>query len=223
MQRQTPRPRAALACALTFGLAALAEAQIPQTFTNLQLHPKDISRVELVSVMRGFAGALGVRCNHCHVGPDNLEGMDFATDEKEAKRIARTMIQMVRTLNADFIARVPQREGGRQQVSCLTCHRSASRPPRPLEEILYETVRAQGLTAALKRYQELRDQFHGSGLYEANLGHHPKSLIALLNAGQIALAQGDSSAAQSYFRRALEIQPDNPAALKGLEAASKAR
>ena len=78
-------------------LASPASAQIPQTFTNLQVLPKDIPRAQLVSTMRGFAGALGVRCTHCHVGPDDLQGMDFATDEKESKKIARTMLRMVRT------------------------------------------------------------------------------------------------------------------------------
>ena len=81
------------ALGLLVAASMLAEAQIPQTFKNLQALPKDIPRAELVSTMRGVAGGLGVRCTHCHVGPDNLEGMDFASDEKPTKRAARLMIR----------------------------------------------------------------------------------------------------------------------------------
>jgi len=58
---------AALGALLT---ASPARAEIPDEFTNLEVLPEDITRGELVSIMRGFAGALGVRCNHCHVGED---------------------------------------------------------------------------------------------------------------------------------------------------------
>src|SRR5688572_31654917 len=110
--------------------APSAFAQIPQTFTNLQVLPKDIPRPQLVATMRGFAGALGVRCTHCHVGPDDLQGMDFATDEKESKKVARTMLRMVRGINADVIGTLPAADPPRQQVTCLTCHRREAKPPR---------------------------------------------------------------------------------------------
>ncbi len=220
-------------------------AQIPATFKNLQLLPKDIPRGELVATMRGMTGALGVRCTHCQVGPDNLQGMDFAIDEKDAKRAARVMIQMVRAMNADFMSKVPPREGGRMQVTCHTCHRADARPQRPLEEILYETAAAQGVPAALQQYKKFRDEFHGSGFYDfrertlnvlatrlldtmrpadalavlkANLELFPKSPIALASAGQLSLTLDDRSGAEAYFRRALEVDPKNGIALRGLEA-----
>ena len=56
---------------------ATANAQVPDEFTNLKVLPKDIGKRELISVMRAFSSALGVRCKHCHMGPDNLQGMDF--------------------------------------------------------------------------------------------------------------------------------------------------
>lgn len=71
-----------------------AAAQIPDAFENLQLLPKDINKGQLVGTMRGWATALGVRCTHCHVGPDNLVGMDFASDDKPTKRTARKMLEM---------------------------------------------------------------------------------------------------------------------------------
>ena len=73
---------------LTF-VPADAAAQIPDTFDNLQVLPADIQRRALVGVMRGLAGSLGVQCDHCHVGgdPNTLEGFDFASDDKETKRV----------------------------------------------------------------------------------------------------------------------------------------
>jgi tetratricopeptide (TPR) repeat protein len=212
-----------------------AAGQVPQTFTNLQVLPKDIPRAELVATMRGFAGALGVRCTHCHVGPDNLEGMDFASDDKEKKRAARVMLRMVRAINADYLAKLPDADG-REQVGCITCHRAAARPPKPLEEILHATVVARGATAGLEEYEKYRGEFYGSGLYdfrertlnvvgtrlreqkrgadaktvfEKNLERYPKSPVALTNLGQIAAESGDKAAALAYFTRALEVDPKN--------------
>src|SRR5688500_13932467 len=67
-----------LAFAVFMTLAAAAPMprgdadQIPTEFKNLQVLPKDISRADLVQTMRQVATDLGVRCTHCHVGPDNL-------------------------------------------------------------------------------------------------------------------------------------------------------
>src|SRR5262249_38141287 len=50
------------------GAALMVHAQIPATFKNLKVLPKDISRPALVGQMRQVAGALGVRCGFCHAG-----------------------------------------------------------------------------------------------------------------------------------------------------------
>jgi hypothetical protein len=74
-----------------------AAEQFPEKFTNLKVLPKDISRAELQSTMRGFAFALNVRCEHCHVekaGGKKFE-MDFVADEKDAKKTARVMLEMI--------------------------------------------------------------------------------------------------------------------------------
>ena len=127
--------------------------------------PKDITRAELVAKMRGFAGALGVRCTHCHVGPDNLEGMDFASDDKDKKRAARVMLRMVTTINGDYMTKLPEGDE-RQPVGCATCHRSAARPPLPLEDIVATAVTARGVSAGIEEYEIYRTEFYGSGLYD---------------------------------------------------------
>jgi photosynthetic reaction center cytochrome c subunit len=90
-------------------LAALtpAAAQIPEKFENLQVLPKDISRPQLVQVMRGFTSALGVRCSFCHKhsgAESDLSTFDFKSDENQAKRTARLMMMMVHTINDSLLA-----------------------------------------------------------------------------------------------------------------------
>ncbi len=78
-----------------------AAAQFPDKFTNLKVLPKDISKHEMESTMRSFAFALGVRCDHCHIEKKAPEkGLDFAADDKEAKKTARVMLQMVAAIMA---------------------------------------------------------------------------------------------------------------------------
>ncbi|HEX3155425.1 MAG TPA: hypothetical protein VHV32_12410, partial [Candidatus Angelobacter sp.] len=59
-----------------------ATAQIPDKFTNLQVLSKETPKAELVSIMRTYAGDLGVRCGFCHTGgdPNTLQGVNFASD-----------------------------------------------------------------------------------------------------------------------------------------------
>src|SRR4051812_46101307 len=91
-------------------------------FHNLQVLPVNISHDDLVATMRGFSRALGTRCDHCHAagppGPDGKEQLDFASDAKKEKQVARTMVRMVRAINGDYISKVDEKP---QQVTCGTC------------------------------------------------------------------------------------------------------
>ena len=58
-----------------------AREQFPDQFTNLKVLPKDTSKEDLQATMRGFAFALGVRCEYCHVEKKAPEkGFDFPAD-----------------------------------------------------------------------------------------------------------------------------------------------
>ena len=67
-------------CAATSVIAPRAAAAQwpPESLVNIQALPEDTSVRELRTMMRGFAGALGVRCTHCHVGddPNDLKSID---------------------------------------------------------------------------------------------------------------------------------------------------
>jgi len=75
---------------------------------------KDIPATEIIPTMAFMANSLGVTCGHCHTD-------DWASDEKPMKEKARTMIVMMRAINA-------QQFGGRTAVTCATCHNGHARP-----------------------------------------------------------------------------------------------
>lgn len=68
---------------------------IPDTFTNLQVLPKDIAKPRLVRIMKSFCITFEKRCSFCHVATDDLSQADFASDEKETKKKARELLRYI--------------------------------------------------------------------------------------------------------------------------------
>jgi hypothetical protein len=115
---------------LTAARATSAPDQIPRTFTNLQVLPKDIPPGDLIGVMKGYAINLGVRCQYCHIGEEgaDLGTFDFVSDTKAPKATARRMQQMVNAINNEFLKDVGAPSDA-PKVTCFTCHRGAAKPP----------------------------------------------------------------------------------------------
>ena len=119
--------------ALTVVVATAVRAQqqnpIPEKFTNLKVLKKDITRAELVPIMRSFALQLGVRCEHCHLGEGNdLSKFDFASDARAPKATARKMLEMVATLN-ETVAKIGEPAAANApKITCFTCHRGEKKP-----------------------------------------------------------------------------------------------
>ncbi len=99
-------------------------------FHNLQVFPQNIPREELIRNMRTMARSLGVRCNHCHVQTAETPKpeFDFPNDAKPEKKIARTMLRMVKKINGDYVSTIKDRK---QDVTCMTCHRGKVIPEVP--------------------------------------------------------------------------------------------
>jgi len=110
-------------------LAAPVAAQLPTTFTNLQVLPKDIRQRPLIDMMRSFALSLDVRCQFCHVGEgDDLSKFDFASDAKPTKATARKMLRMVTVINEQVTSMGEPAPAGTAKITCFTCHRGARKP-----------------------------------------------------------------------------------------------
>jgi hypothetical protein len=245
MSPSRPGCRLLLVTALAL-TAAPTGGQIPQQFTNLQVLPKEIPRGELIGLMRGWASALGVRCHHCHVGPDDLQGMDFATDERPTKRAAREMQRMVLAINGSTLPALPAGERPRQPVTCMSCHRGAAVPPLPLDEELVRAAQSGG-AAAVARYRELRRDHGDDGQYDfrpqalgwavlrlrdagrsdealalARLAveQHPDVARAHLLLAGALLARGEREPAEEPLRRALALDPTLVEAQRALQELS---
>jgi hypothetical protein len=99
-------------------------------FKNIQVL-KGLPAGRLLDTMRAFSGSLGTNCKKCH------DTENFASDDKEEKKVARGMVQMTRGINEQYIRTMPGLDKD-AAVSCYTCHHGkshpASRPEKPADE-----------------------------------------------------------------------------------------
>lgn len=110
-------------------VAIIAKTSTSDTgiFKNLQVLPKDITKDSLGKIMDGFKAALGVRCNFCHAMSNGK--MDFASDEKEEKGVARYMMKMTAGINATYFNfEKSNRPDTIAVVKCITCHHGNPHP-----------------------------------------------------------------------------------------------
>jgi len=193
--------RPSIAFLLALGMAAAAPAQIPEKFENLQFFPREIERRALIDRMRDFSGALGVRCEFCHVGEGGpeLRNMDFASDDKESKRTARRMLVMVAAIQKDHIATLGRARS--VQVGCFTCHHGVARP-EPLEVVIEEALESSGIEAAVDRYRSLRKEHYGSASYD--FGDAPLNRL-----GESLLRAGKRKEALALLELNAEFHPDS--------------
>ncbi|HEX7024083.1 MAG TPA: c-type cytochrome [Gemmatimonadales bacterium] len=216
----------------------------PDSMKNLQVLPASMSPREVVDLMRGFTNSLGVRCVYCHVGEEGqpLNTIDFAKDDRRAKKVAREMYEMMNRINTETIARLPERTDTGLRVTCSTCHRGLARPV-PIERILSQAVLASGVDSAVRTYRALRTTYFGRAAYDFGeqpvmavatdlsrqrkfdealslLGldneFFPKSANVMVAMGETYRARGDTASAIRSYREALARDPQNQQARRGL-------
>ena len=114
------------ACLVSSAVVKVTAQQAPaerpllsdQVFKNVQVM-KGIPVDQFMATMGFFSASLGMSCEDCHMA-DDRDWSGFAADNAR-KRRARQMIQMMQKINADNF-------GGRQMVTCYSCHRGADAP-----------------------------------------------------------------------------------------------
>jgi tetratricopeptide (TPR) repeat protein len=179
--------------------------------------------------MQVIASSLGVACNYCH-------SAERGSGQPEPKKdIARAMIAMTRELNGKVAAATGRPPETANLVSCATCHRGVP-IPKPLSDVLIQTVVQRGSSAAADQYRDLRQRFYGKAAYDfsedtliaagqrlTNAGRHDDAIaIYKLNAeffprstktlAAIAFSYTrklDDESAMKYLEQALEIEPEN--------------
>lgn len=214
--------------------------QWPEKPKNLK-ELKGFDGEKLRPVMRGFNDALGVRCNHCHVGEAGkpLDTYDFASDENPNKDKARAMLRMLASIN-DQLKKIEPGGPHRVNMWCQTCHRGQPRP-LTLGEELSDAYEQSHATGAIERYRELKSKFYGRGSYdfgEESLTEFGYGLLARKDAegavsifelltsefpdswnawdsrGEACRAAGKPELALTHYRKSLELNPKNDNATK---------
>jgi len=95
--------------------------------TNLKVLPKDTTGPQVVAIMHGIAGDLGVECSYCHAKDPATGRTNFALDTNPMKDRARVMIKMRNAINTEYLTQLtdPKPE---HPVTCGTCHRGMGQP-----------------------------------------------------------------------------------------------
>jgi hypothetical protein len=218
----------------------------PPPMTNLQIIPKDTPRQQVIQTMQAFAGALGVRCEHCHIdeGPGK---QDFASDAKLPKKTARAMLLLTRDINAKIPEATGKTAEAATRVQCVTCHRGVA-IPRQLSDIVTDAINADGAAAGIAKYRDLRKQYFGGQSYDFSEGgllavaqrltaaNKPDDALAVLQTNvefypqssrtYVAMAQAyqrksDTAGAMKSLEKAVELDPQNAQAKRMLDTLKK--
>ena len=246
----------------------------PALPTNLQALPKDTSPQDVLALMQQFTEALGVQCTYCHVqavprqltpeetaaaenqgqsrgrGRGRGQGpppINFASDDKTPKLVAREMIRMVNDINGRLTTRLGKPAPEVVRVRCVTCHRGVTQPQQ-LADILSQTMLTKGDGAAIAMYRDLRLRYYGAQAYDfrepllitlaeqstannkpddaaawlqLNVELYPKSVSSYLALAQVHIRKKDTGAAVRALEKALELDPNNDGAKRQLAALKK--
>src|SRR5580704_11271867 len=231
-----------LGIVLLVGVRALAQTpagggqQAAPPMTNLQVWPKDTAPAIVLQFMNAFDDSLGVQCNYCHVEQGGR--LDFASDDKREKRVARQMILLRDSINVVLPAIVGKpagagptagegQPGAPVRVLCSSCHHGLP-VPRSIADVVTDAATSGG-AAGLAKFKELRTQYYGGQQYDFTEN-------ALLTIAQRAMNAKNPDSAIAYLQANLEYYPksartyqamaqarntkgDKPGAIKDLEKA----
>src|SRR5580692_5452583 len=90
----------ALVVTVTIGAAATSSVR---RYENLKVLPRNISSKDLQGIMTDdFEDGLGVTCGFCHAPAMDGHGLDFASDAKPEKEMARAMMRTVLGINKKY-------------------------------------------------------------------------------------------------------------------------
>ena len=120
-----------LATTVVIAVAALPPPK--NQYSNLKVLPKDISTKDLSRIMiDDFEDGLGVACGFCHAEKKDSHQLDYASDAKPEKEIARLMMKMTVGINKKYFNAKQSMIGDSTLViSCITCHNGQPHPGDP--------------------------------------------------------------------------------------------
>jgi tetratricopeptide (TPR) repeat protein len=182
----------------------------------------------IMPLMQEIVQALGVQCEYCHSAPRG------SGQPEPKKYIARQMIAMTRDLNARIQTATGKPAAEAVQVKCVTCHHGMP-IPKQLSEIVLETLREKGVTAAVEQYRDLHEHFYGRAAYDfgedtligvaqplaagkpddaiallkLNLEFYPRSAKTYAAIGFAYTRKLDDPTAITFYEKSVELDPNN--------------
>jgi hypothetical protein len=220
----------ALGIVFLVGLPASAQTpagggqQAPPPMTNLQVWPKDTPQAVVLQFMNAFDDSLGVQCNYCHV--ERGGRLDFASDEKREKKVARQMILLRDSINVVLPAIVGKpagagptsgdgHPGAPVRVLCSSCHRGLP-VPASIADVVIDAAATSGGAAGLAKFKELRARYYGGQQYDFTEN-------ALLTIAQRAMNAKNPDNAIAYLKTNLEYYPKSARTYQAMAQARNAK
>jgi len=115
---------------VTTMICSVGVASSKSEYKNLKVLPRGISSKALSKIMVDeFSDALGVGCGFCHAQAKDSLSIDYASDAKPEKEMARMMMRMTLRVNKQFFQlKHPSLGNGPLVVTCNTCHNGKPHP-----------------------------------------------------------------------------------------------
>ena len=115
---------------VTTMICSVGVASSKSEYKNLKVLPRGISSKALSKIMVDeFSDALGVACGFCHAQAKDSLSIDYASDAKPEKEMARMMMRMTLRVNKQFFQlKHPSLGDGPLVVTCNTCHNGKPHP-----------------------------------------------------------------------------------------------
>jgi len=169
--------------------------------------------------------------------------MDFASDARRQKQIAREMVLVTRQINQALNAGIHKPAAEIVHVQCMTCHRGIP-IPQQLPDLLRQTMLGKGEGAAVAQYRELRQQYLNTGAYDfkeavllelgreslsthkpddalawlqLNAEFYPQSAATYVELSKAHLVKRDRDSAIADLTKALALDPSNADAKRQLQ------
>jgi hypothetical protein len=119
---------------ITAGIGATRPPREKPEWKNLKVIPKNMDEDQMERIMHQYTRQLGVTCSYCHpdTKPDIFpRRVDFASEDKPEKLIARKMMIMADKLNKKYFHY--KNDYGFESlktavITCNTCHRGLPKP-----------------------------------------------------------------------------------------------
>ena len=106
------------------------QPRVEPTLQNIKVLSKKMTYRQVDHLMDEWSHSLGVRCGFCHANDEQTKRLNFASDAKPEKEMAREMFKMTASVNKKYFKAEKDSLGMIMNagVNCYTCHNGKAHP-----------------------------------------------------------------------------------------------